>query len=157
MSSALRALVYPKHGPPSEVLKALSFRPLVPPTGSQVRVKILLSPINPADINVIEGVYPDRTAPRTDLVQASHSQDQEIGSLMIAGSEAVGVVEHVGNDVRDPALKEGDRVILDKSQLGAWATHMNIEEQHVMKVRPGVSDVGAATMRVCPACYWPDT
>lgn len=66
--------------------------------------------------------------------------------LSIAGNEGVGVITELGRDNTSP-LKVGDRVILDKSQLGAWATHQNVDLQNLVKVNDRVSDVAAATIR----------
>lgn len=139
-----RALVYSQHGkPPSSVLKAVTFKPLAPPEPHQARVKILLSPINPADLNVIEGVYPSKPEPRSDLLPLAG----EGGTLSIAGNEAVGVITQLPGE-SSSGLKVGDRVILDKSQLGVWATYQNVDLEHLVKVHDGVSDVAAATLRV---------
>lgn len=142
-SHAFRALVYPQAGkPPSSVLKAQTFKPLSPPSSHQARVKILLSPINPADINVLEGVYPAKPEPRSDLIPLVGDPQ----TLSIAGNEAVGVIAKLGGD--GAGLRVGDRVILDKSQLGVWATYQNVDLKNLVKVHDGVSDVAAATLRV---------
>lgn len=149
-NNTLRALVYHKNGNPAEVLRAQTFEPLGKPGPSQVRVKVLLSPINPADINVIEGVYPDPPILRSDLVprggvSSSVGHDRE-KPVFVGGSEAVGVVTDAGAAVQE--FKAGDRVIFDKSQLGAWATYQNLEAAQLAKVDNDISDVAAATMRV---------
>lgn len=147
---AFRALVYQKNGNPAEVLKAQTFEPLAFPGPSQVRVKLLLSPINPADINVIEGVYPDAPILRPDLISktgAKTSSGDDLGKpVFVGGNEAVGVITDAGSAVQ--GFKAGDRVIFDKSQLGAWATYQNVEAAQLAKVDDDISDVAAATMRV---------
>ncbi|KAG9016702.1 mitochondrial 2-enoyl thioester reductase [Tulasnella sp. 427] len=151
-SDVFRALVYQKNGTPAEVLRAQTFEPLEKPGPSQVRVKLLLSPINPADINVIEGVYPDAPILRTGLIPhdkaAPRSGYDTEKPLFIGGNEAVGVITDAGIGVE--GFKAGDRVIFDKSQLGAWATYQNVEAAQVAKVDDDISDVAAATMRINP-------
>ncbi|KAG8928494.1 mitochondrial 2-enoyl thioester reductase [Tulasnella sp. 417] len=151
-TNALRALVYHKNGNPAEVLRAQTFEPLGKPGPSQVRVKVLLSPINPADINVVEGKYPEAPILRSDLVpeggaNSSPGYDRE-KPVFVGGNEAVGVVTDAGTGVQD--FKAGDRVIFDKSQLGAWATYQNLEAAQLAKVDDDISDVAAATMRINP-------
>jgi NADPH:quinone reductase-like Zn-dependent oxidoreductase len=69
------------------------------PSDKQVLVKMLAAPINPADINLIEGTYGVRaTLPA------------------IGGSEGVGIVEKAGSAVK--GLKVGDHVIPSKPCFG---------------------------------------
>ena len=65
---------------------------------NQIRVKFLASTVNPSDLNMIAGTYPGAVAPG------------------VAGNEGVGVVEEVGNAVKN--LKKGDRVFPGKYGLG---------------------------------------
>lgn len=44
----------------------------------------------------------------------------------------------------------GDRVIVDKSQSGVWATSVNLNVTDIIKVPEGVTDVAAATIRINP-------
>ena len=62
-----RAIVYAKNGEPPSVLRAVSYPPLEAPKPGTINVKYILSPINPADINVIEGVYPAKPSPDASL------------------------------------------------------------------------------------------
>ena len=58
--STVRAAVYTEHGVPSSVVR-LVMREAVLPSQLQrqdVAVSMLAAPINPADINQVEGVYP---------------------------------------------------------------------------------------------------
>lgn len=54
MSVVARSLKYSQHGEPQDVLKLVEDR-LADPKDKQVLVKILAAPINPADINTIQG------------------------------------------------------------------------------------------------------
>jgi trans-2-enoyl-CoA reductase len=105
-------------------------------------VKFLLSPINPADINVVEGVYPSKPA-KTDVL--SH-QDQ---SFVVGGNEGLAQVTAVGAGV--DSLRVDDWVIMIKQQAGTWATDRNVAIHDVAKV-PGahaLNESQAATMTVC--------
>lgn len=54
MSVVAKSLKYTEHGEPQDVLKLVEDE-LSDPKGKQVLVKILAAPINPADINTIQG------------------------------------------------------------------------------------------------------
>jgi mitochondrial enoyl-[acyl-carrier protein] reductase / trans-2-enoyl-CoA reductase len=54
MSCLASVLRYAEYGEPGKVLKMCS-ETLAAPEGQNVLVKILLAPINPADINTIQG------------------------------------------------------------------------------------------------------
>ncbi|CAO3678801.1 unnamed protein product [Rhizopus stolonifer] len=105
-----KAVVYSDHGQPSQVLKMHSYQ-LAPLTSNTVHVKFLASPINPADINMIQGSYPIKPA------------FQELGDqkLAVGGNEGVAEVVAVGDQVKN--LKVGDQVVMAKSGYGTWRTH----------------------------------
>lgn len=107
-------LTYTEHGTPCEVLK-LTHRE--PGTDSGVLVEMRLSPVNPADINTIQGKYPI-----TPPLPA------------VGGGEGVGVVREVkGQGVK--GLQVGDWVIPSGNMKGTWTTHMEGEEQDFIKVK----------------------
>jgi len=134
--------VYSKNGDPSTVLSAISFPDLPPPAPRTANVRFLLSPINPADINVIEGVYPARPSPSTDL--SSNARP-----VFVAGNEGVAEVLAVGDGVTD--LKERDWVVMMKPQLGTWLSSRNVHVEDVLKVdSSGLSAAQAATLTVNP-------
>jgi len=135
-----RAVVYSRTGDPSAVLSAVRFPDLPPPAPRTANVRFLLSPINPADINVIEGVYPARPSPSTDL-------PSDACAVFVAGNEGVAEVLSVGDGVTD--LKERDWVVMTKPQMGTWASSRNIRVEDVLKVDSlGLSAAQAATLTV---------
>lgn len=93
------------------------------PKGNGVQVKILCAPINPADLNMIEGNY--ALLPPLPAV---------------GGNEGVGVVEQTGPDVK--GLAAGDLVIAGAAGLGIRfviyyysSTHQNNEKNtHTHKI-----------------------
>src|ERR1043166_8199964 len=94
-----KAAVYETHGNPAEVLRVLDVS-LAPPAANEVVVKMSAAPINPADLNAIEGKYPIKPAlPATP------------------GMEGAGFVVEVGSAVRN--LDVGAAVILPHG-LGTW-------------------------------------
>jgi len=92
---------------------------------------MLASPINPADINTIQGVYPVKpTLPS------------------IPGNEGVGEILQVGENVKK--LKVGDWVIPSANAWGTWRTHAVCPESDLQKLKPGLSIESAATLTVNP-------
>ncbi|KAG6812387.1 hypothetical protein H0H92_003068 [Tricholoma furcatifolium] len=143
-----RAVVYANHGDPAAVLTALRYPNLPSPQKNTLNVRFLLSPINPADLNVIEGVYPAKPRLRTDLATSGLGSSDK--PAFVGGNEGLAQVTEVGEGVS--GLKEGDWVIMTKSQMGTWCTSRNVSMDDVEKVPrlPGVSEVHAATMTVNP-------
>ena len=105
-----------------------------------MNVKFLPSPVNPADVNVIEGVYPSK--PRAEKVSA------EIGEVFVGGNEGLAEVVDVPNG--ENGLKKGDWVVMRGAQLGTWASQRNLALNNLTKIRKeGLSAVSGATMTVC--------
>ncbi|NXN38665.1 MECR protein, partial [Rhinoptilus africanus] len=98
---------------------------------SDVRVKMLAAPINPADINMIQGTYPILTP-----------------LPAVGGNEGVGEVLEVGQRVA--ALKPGDRVIPASTGLGTWRTQGVFPEETLLKVPGDIPVLSAATLSVNP-------
>lgn len=138
-----RAIIYQKTGDPSNVLRTATLPPLPAPKPKTVNIRYLLSPINPADINVIQGVYPAKPEPY-DL--------DERGSepVYIAGNEGLAEVRDIGQGVE--GLKVGDWVVMIKPQAGTWVASANVRTDDVIRVQrekgDGLSEVHAATMTV---------
>ncbi|KAM4655789.1 enoyl-[acyl-carrier-protein] reductase, mitochondrial isoform 1-T1 [Amazona ochrocephala] len=127
---AARGLLYERHGEPPAVvqLKDLEVAKL---GDSDVHVKMLAAPINPADINMIQGTY------------AILSPLPAVG-----GNEGVGEVLEVGSRVA--ALKRGDWVIPATSGLGTWRTQGVFPERMLLKVPSDIPVLCAATLSVNP-------
>ncbi|XP_065506682.1 enoyl-[acyl-carrier-protein] reductase, mitochondrial isoform X2 [Caloenas nicobarica] len=125
-----RGLLYERHGEPPAVvqLKDLEVAEL---GDSDVHVKMLAAPINPADINMIQGTY--ATLPPLPAV---------------GGNEGVGEVLEVGRRVT--ALKPGDRVIPAVNGLGTWRTRGVFPQETLLKVPSDIPVPCAATLSVNP-------
>ena len=139
---AVRAVVYESNGNPASVLSAVTFPSPPKPTGSSVAVKNLLSPVNPADISVVEGVYPHQ--PRARQLNVGGQER----TLHLPGNEGLGEITDIGEDVK--GLKKGDWVVFAKGQSGTWSSVQILEEGDVIKVdqESGISAVNAATLVV---------
>ncbi|KAM0793896.1 hypothetical protein BDR22DRAFT_968106 [Usnea florida] len=92
-----RSLVYGKHGDPSDVLSLFSHS-IGLPHSSLVTLRTLTAPLNPADINQIQGTYPQVPPFSTALGTAKPSAMPE--------NEACFKVVDVGKQTR--ILKKGD-------------------------------------------------
>ena len=126
-------LSFPVTGNPAEVLELIE-RPLAPLHGHEVRVAMRYAPVNPADINFIEGNYG----------RAAHPP-------AIPGHEGCGEVEEVGPDV--VSLKPGD-VVIPLLGAGCWAQHMTAAEHHFALLPGGIDRVQAAMLRINPVTAW---
>ncbi|KAG0707147.1 hypothetical protein DFH29DRAFT_897301 [Suillus ampliporus] len=141
--SGNRAIVYNINGDPARVLSAISFPDLPPPPPNTLNIRLLLAPINPADINVIEGVYPAKPEPDVSLSQAKDHP------LFVGGNEGLGKVVDIGEGVI--GLQKGDWVVMTRSQSGTWSSAKNVASSDVLKVpNQGLSETQAATITVNP-------
>ena len=133
MSETFKAAVYETHGNPAEVLRVVEL-PLAPPGPNEVVVKMSAAPINPADLNGIEGKYPIKpTLPATP------------------GMEGAGVVIEVGSAVRD--LTIGTQVIFPHN-FGTWREMAVIAADRLVAVPNEIEPVQAAMLKVNPITAW---
>ena len=133
MSKSLRAAIYETHGNPAEVLRVIEL-PLPAVQANDVVVRMQAAPINPADLNSIEGKYPIKASlPATP------------------GMEGAGVVIEVGTAVRD--LKIGDQVILPHS-FGTWREIAVIAAEKLVAVPGEIDPIQAAMLKVNPITAW---
>jgi trans-2-enoyl-CoA reductase len=141
-----RAVVYSQNGDPSKVLRILTYPSIPSPPPNSVNVKFLLSPINPADINVIEGVYPSKPA-ETDALVLSNAGG-EANPTFVGGNEGLARVTAVGEGVHSLAVD--DWVIMIKQQAGTWATDRTVTAADVAKVPDSqfLTEAQAATITV---------
>ncbi|EPB91107.1 mitochondrial 2-enoyl thioester reductase [Mucor circinelloides] len=133
------AMVYSDYGQPSQVLRWHSYR-LPALTSNTVHVKFLASPINPADVNMIQGAYPIKPT------------FQQLGDekLAVGGNEGVAEVIAVGDGV--DSLKVGDQVVMAKTGYGTWRTHAAglPSDFQLLPYADNVSTIQKATITVNP-------
>ncbi|XP_055335362.1 enoyl-[acyl-carrier-protein] reductase, mitochondrial-like [Paramacrobiotus metropolitanus] len=127
-SSFLR---YAEHGDPAKVLRLETEQLSQNLFPSHVAVKFLASPINPADINTVQGVY----AIKPPLPS-------------VGGSEGVAEVIAVGAGVAD--IKVGDRVIPANPATGTWRTYSVVPQENLLKIPADLPIAQAATLAVNP-------
>jgi len=92
------------------------------------------APINPADLNFIEGTYG----------RAAHPP-------AIPGHEGCGEVVDIGPLVT--SLEKGD-VVIPLLGAGCWSQHITAAELHFAKLPPGIDRVQASMLRINPVTAW---
>jgi mitochondrial enoyl-[acyl-carrier protein] reductase / trans-2-enoyl-CoA reductase len=133
MNKTINAAVYEKHGNPAEVLN-VEIRPWPTPAANEAIVKMRAAPINPADLNQIEGKYPVRPElPATP------------------GFEGAGVVVELGGGVN--GLTIGALVILPHN-VGTWRDAVAVKAQELVVVPDGIEPVQAAMLKINPPTAW---
>jgi len=127
------AAVYETHGNPADVLHVES-QPWPKPGTGEVIVKMRAAPINPADLNQIEGKYPVRAElPATP------------------GFEGAGIVADVGAEVK--GLTSGTLVILPHN-VGIWRDAVAVKADELVVVPEGIKPVQAAMLKINPMTAW---
>ena len=130
VASTSLSLFYQNNGDPLKVVQAKTetLRTMVQ---DDVIVEMLAAPINPADINMIQGIYPVKP-----------------NLPAIGGNEGVGKIVKKGNSVSN--LQIGDWVVPVQSGWGTWRTHAVCKAHEVMKIPNNIPIISAATMAVNP-------
>lgn len=125
----MRAIVHPRFGEPADVLDVEELDTPEPGPG-QVRLRILLSPIHNHDLWTIRGDY---------------GYKPELPAR--AGTEAVGVVDAVGEGVE--GLEVGHRVATGGT-FGVWAEYVLAPAAGLIPVAEGLPDEIAAQLVSMP-------
>ena len=116
-------------GQPEEVLQVTE-APIQEPVLGELCVRMLAAPINPADVNFLQGVYGLKPV----LEPASP-----------AGLEGVGIVQKSFSADFEP----GDKVIL-LNGVGTWAQYLTAPADNFLKVRADLDPQQAAMLKVNP-------
>jgi NADPH:quinone reductase-like Zn-dependent oxidoreductase len=125
----MRSAIHTTFGEPAEVL-ALGDSPIPQPGPGEVRIKTLLASIHNHDLWTVRGRYGYKpTLPA------------------IGGSEAVGIVEALGEGVEGITL--GQRVMA-ASVHGTWAEYFIAPARMVIPVPDGIADEAAAQLIAMP-------
>lgn len=119
-------------GQPENVLDTVTGEIRTPGEG-EVLVRMLAAPINPADINFVQGVY----GIKPELPNS------------IAGLEGCGIIE----DSNSPDLSPGDQVIMLKG-MGSWCQYLTAPAENFMKLPVKIEPAQAAMLKVNPITAW---
>ena len=105
-----RAIVFPSTGNPHEILSLHSYSLPDVPSRDSVLVKFLAAPINPADLNQIEGVYPSKAK--------FQSLPGKEGDWAVGGNEGVVKILRVGENIKHPGMESGRWAIMKSTAFG---------------------------------------
>lgn len=113
-----------------------------PPHGTQVNLRLLTAPLNPADINQIQGVYPSK--PPFDSTLGTGEP------VAVAGNEGAFEVDSTGSEVK--GLAKGDWVIMKRTGQGTWRTHAQLDQSQLIKIenKDRLSPLQVGTVSVNP-------
>lgn len=133
-----RSIGFTTYGPPNEVLHLVKHQ-LPDVQRGQALLKLVAAPINPADRNQVEGVYPSKPV------------FHKLGSAdptAIGGNE--GVFEVLNSE---SGLMPGEWVVPRVASFGTWTSHRVVDEGDVIPLgKPnGLTPVQAATLSVNPS------
>jgi trans-2-enoyl-CoA reductase len=133
MSKSISAAVYETHGKPAEVLQVQD-KPWPTPAADEVVVAMRAAPINPADLNAIEGKYPVRpTLPATP------------------GFEGAGIVVEIGSAVTN--LTTGAQAILPHN-IGTWREAIAVKAEELVAAPAEIDPVQGAMLKINPITAW---
>lgn len=126
-----KAARYARTGSPAEVVACEEIH-LPPPGPGEARVRMICAPINPADLNMLEGKYGE-TRPLPDT----------------PGNEGLGEVVSVGARVDEAMI--GRNVLVGSE---SWRTAGNWPSEELIPVPPAIDDRSGCVLRVNPPTAW---
>jgi len=122
------SIVLKSFGPAIDALEVMASE-VHSPSSDEVRLEMLAAPINPADINIVEGKY------------------GELPELpAVIGNEGCGRVVELGDAVT--GLAPGDLVVV--LRRGTWSRSVTLPASDVVKVPAGVDPIQASMLGVNP-------
>lgn len=129
--SGMKAIVFDQFGEPADVLQVREV-PTPTPGPGEVRIKMLMTPINPSDLMTVRGVYGKKpTLPATP------------------GYEGVGIVESAGPGLFGKLLV-GKRVVVLNRGTGNWSDFTVIPARQAIPISDRISTEQAAMFFVNP-------
>lgn len=131
MTGPVRRLTYAAYGEPLSVVR-LETAAREALSAGMLRLRFLAAPINPSDVNQIQGVYPVKPP-----------------LPAVGGNEGVAEVSEVSDDLKGK-FNVGDRVIPASSGFGTWRTEALAHGDAVLPVAKDIPIEAAATISVNP-------
>lgn len=133
MNKSIKVVVYERHGNPADVLQ-IKTEAWPKPVADEVVVAMQAAPVNPADINAIEGKYPAK---------------REVPA--VPGFEGAGVVVEVGANVS--TIRQGALVMLPHN-IGTWREAVAVKADDLVAVPPEIDPAQAAMLKINPLTAW---
>lgn len=119
------AVIFSSHGEPKDVLKTHTYEIDETKLGAnEIVLKTLGAPINPSDINQVQGVYPSQPEKTTALGTSE--------PLAVGGNEGLFEITHVGSGVKE--FQVGDWAIPTSVNFGTWRSYALCDAEKMMKV-----------------------
>ncbi|KAF3992121.1 hypothetical protein FT663_02438 [Candidozyma haemuli var. vulneris] len=119
------AVIFSSHGEPKDVLKTHTYEIDETKLGAnEIVLKTLGAPINPSDINQVQGVYPSQPEKTTALGTSEPSA--------VGGNEGLFEITHVGSGVKE--FQVGDWAIPTSVNFGTWRSYALCDAEKMMKV-----------------------
>jgi len=133
-------LSYGSHGEPSSVLEFVNHADANdedPPSYLEdaVRVEMWHAPLNPADINTIQGKYPSPFSAKASADQERIRQSRFVPGMTVAGSEGWGRVTNVVGDTS--GVEVGDAVVVGQPGLGTFRSSFWTPATSVLPLKQG--------------------
>src|SRR5689334_605875 len=132
MNKSIKIVVYERHGNPADVLQ-IKTEPWPKPAADEVVVAMRAAPVNPADINAIEGKYPAR---------------REVPA--VPGFEGAGVV--VEATANSSVAK--DALVILPHNIGTWREAVAVKASDLVVVPSGIDPAQAAMLKINPLTAW---
>ncbi|PIA16171.1 NAD(P)-binding protein [Coemansia reversa NRRL 1564] len=149
-----QAAIYTETGDPQKVIKVISHK--VPDTAdelqrNEVLIRMLAAPVNPSDLNQIEGSYPVKA--RFKKLNAVNGTNTSLIAT-VGGNEGVAEILATGSGVA--GLFNGDWVVPRQAGVfGTWCTHAVVKDKTILKIpsgwREGVEAIDVACLKVNPS------
>ncbi len=133
VKETINVAIYSAHGKPAEVLRIES-QPWPRPDPDEVVVEMWAAPINPADLNAIEGKYPGK---------------REVPA--VPGFEGSGIVVELGKNISN--LTIGSLVLLPHD-IGTWREAGTVKASELVVVPREIDPVQAAMLKINPLTAW---
>jgi trans-2-enoyl-CoA reductase len=133
MKETINVAVYETHGIPAEVLR-IEQQPWPKPAPDEVVVEMRAAPINPADLNSMEGKYPGK---------------RELPA--VPGFEGAGVVAEVGAKVTGVTV---GALVIPPHNIGTWRDAVAINANELVVVPEGIEPEQAALLKINPLTAW---
>lgn len=127
------AVVCFQHGTPAESVQVETI-PQPDLTPNQVRIQVLYAPINPADLNLLEGTY--------GLLPTLPA---------VVGNEGIGRISEVGTNVT--TLDVGDLVLTPRGS-GAWCQFLVAEASTLTLLPSQVDPIQGSMLTINPPTAW---
>jgi NADPH:quinone reductase-like Zn-dependent oxidoreductase len=152
----MKALIYERFGEPEDVL-TLSESDVPEPKPGEVLVRMLMSPVNPSDFNMMRGAYNDAMAKLPwnrgktgDAMAVDPAGTRPAISLPhVPGGDGVGIVVAAGGGFLAKRLV-GRRVVVIPGKLGNWREFTTIPAKQAIAIARDITDEQAAMFFINP-------